>query len=126
MQRYALTAIFGVFAGIFVGMLGTPGYALIVPGLLILSIITDYSKAVGTYLLMAAVPLTLASAYIYYKRKDVDLDISLILMVTVFIGSIGGAYLSKYVSDNNRERIAGTIETIIGPWYLLRSFGLVP
>jgi putative Mn2+ efflux pump MntP len=47
-------------------------------------------------------------------------------MVTVFIGSIGGAYLSKYVSDNNRERIAGTIETIIGPWYLLRSFGLVP
>jgi uncharacterized membrane protein YfcA len=126
MQRYALTAIFGIFAGIFVGMLGTPGYALIVPGLLILSIITDYSKAVGTYLLMAAVPLTLASAYIYYKRKDVELDISLILMVTVFIGSIGGAYLSKYVSDNNRERIAGTIETIIGPWYLLRSFGLVP
>jgi uncharacterized membrane protein YfcA len=119
-----LTAFFGIFAGVFVGLLGTPGYAVIVPGLIILSIIPNYSKAVGTYLLMAAVPLTLASAYIYYQRKEVELDISLILMATVFVGAIVGSYLVKYISEPYRERIAGIIESMIGPWYLLKSFGV--
>lgn len=125
MHRYIITSIFGIFAGIFVGMLGTPGYALIVPGLIILSIIPNYSKAVGTYLLMAAIPITLASAYIYYKRKEVDLDISFILMVTVTLGSIAGSYMANLVEDATRERMAGIIESIIGPWYLLKSFGVI-
>jgi uncharacterized membrane protein YfcA len=120
-----ITIIFGLFAGVFVGMLGTPGYALIVPGLLFLSIIPQYSKAVGTYLLMAAIPLTLAAAFIYYKNNLVDLQISFILMGSVLLGSIGGAYLSPHISDLVKQRIAGTIESIIGPYYLLRGFQFI-
>ena len=125
MQRTLLTVLLGLFCGLFVGLLGTPGYAMIVPGLLVLAIIPDYTKAVGTYLLTAAVPLTIAGAYVYYTRKQIDFEISFIMMGTLFLGAILGAYLSKYVSESIRERCAGCIESVIGPYYLLRSFNLL-
>jgi uncharacterized membrane protein YfcA len=106
-------------------MLGTPGYAMIVPGLLMLSIIPDYTKAVGTYLLTAAVPLTIAGAYVYYTRKQIDFEISFILMGTLFFGAILGAYLSKFVSESIREFCAGLIESVIGPFFILKSFSVV-
>lgn len=125
MQRSILTVLLGLFCGLFVGLLGTPGYAMIVPGLLVLAIIPDYTKAVGTYLLTAAVPLTIAGAYVYYTRKQIDFEISFILMGTLFLGAILGAYLSKFVSEPVRERCAGIIESVIGPFYLLKSFTIV-
>ena len=125
MQRSILTVILGLICGVFVGMLGTPGYAMIVPGLLMLSIIPDYTKAVGTYLLTAAVPLTIAGAYVYYTRKQIDFEISFILMGTLFFGAILGAYLSKFVSESIREFCAGLIESVIGPFFILKSFSVV-
>ena len=125
MQRSLLTVILGLICGVFVGMLGTPGYAMIVPGLLMLSIIPDYTKAVGTYLLTAAVPLTIAGAYVYYTRKQIDFEISFILMGTLFVGAIIGAYLSKFVDESIRERCAGIIESIIGPFFILKSYSLL-
>jgi uncharacterized membrane protein YfcA len=125
MNVYSLTILFGIFAGVFVGMLGTPGFALIVPGLLLLSIVPQYSKAVGTYLLMASIPISLVSAYIYYKNNLVDVKISIALMGSILIGSIVGSYLSFNVNELIRQRMAGCIESIIGCYYLLRSFQII-
>ena len=122
MANKLLIIIFGLICGVFVGLLGTPGYALIVPGFLILSIIPNYTRAVGTYLLTVAVPLTIVGAYIYYTRNEVEIEIAIIMMITLFIGVIAGSYMTDYVPEEVRQRIAGTIESIIGPFYIWNSF----
>jgi uncharacterized membrane protein YfcA len=121
--RSIYAIIVGLVCGFVVGLLGTPGYAMIVPALLVFAIVPEYTKAIGTYLLALAVPLTAAGAYIYYQNDNVDVNISFILMATLFLGIIGGSFLADSITVPVKERIAGLIESVIGPFYLLRSFG---
>ena len=98
MRKYILVALLGAFVGLLGGLQGQAGSIYILTGLLVLGILKTQREAAGTTLLYTSVPLTLGAAYEYYKKGDIDVDISVILITTAIIFSYLGAKLNYYIS----------------------------
>jgi uncharacterized membrane protein YfcA len=64
-----------------------------------LGIVDSQRKAAGTTLLFTSVPLTLAAAYAYYQKGDVDIQVALILVSTGIIFSYLGAKLNYLIPE---------------------------
>ena len=68
------------------------------PGLLLLGIITDYKTAVGTVLLSLLPPISILAVIEYYKRKKVDTYIDIVLCITYFFGAYFGSFINAMYS----------------------------
>ena len=97
MKKYILTILLGSVVGLLGGLQGSAGSLYILTGLLILGIVDNQKQAAGTALMYTSVPLTLSAAYIYYKKGDVDLTVSGILILTGIIFSYFGAKLNYLI-----------------------------
>ena len=78
--------------------------------------IQDYKTIEGTILLTVLPPVYLLAVLEYYRRKQVNVYVSLCLMVPFFFAAFAGAYLSKYLSDT-------LIEYSSSIYFLLVSIG---
>lgn len=94
-NRIILTVLLGLLSGVFGGAFGLGGTFVMLPGLLLLGIISDYKTAVGTALLSLLPPISILAVMEYYKRKKVDTYIGIILCITYFVG----AYLGSFIND---------------------------
>lgn len=117
-----LTVFLGLFAGVFGGALGQSGAETLMPGLLILGIVPNFKVAAGTVLLTILPPLSLLAIYQYYKRGQIAIQTSLILMVSYFFAAYFGAYVTKDVSSATLEMVSGVYFIIIGLFFLWNSF----
>ena len=111
------TILLGLGAGVFGGALGQSGAETMLPGLLILGIVSDFKTAAGTVLLTILPPLSLLAIIEYYKRGQVKVVTSLTLMISYFFG----AYFTKNVSNSNLELISAIYFYIIGTFFLWNS-----
>ena len=93
--RILLTIFLGLLSGILGGAFGLGGSFIMLPGVILLGIIPDYKTAVGTILLSLLPPVSLMAAIEYYKRKQVDIVVAIILFVTYFIV---GSFINKAYS----------------------------
>lgn len=93
--RLILTILVGAGSGVMGGALGVNGSFIMLPAIMFLHIVTDYSMAVGTILLSVLPPLSLLAVIDYYKRKKVDVAVGIILSISYFIAARYGAKLNK-------------------------------
>ena len=115
------TILLGLGAGVFGGALGQSGAETMLPGLLILGIVSDFKTAAGTVLLTILPPLSLLAIIEYYKRGQVIVVTSLTLMISYFFAAYFGAYFTKNVSNSNLELISAIYFYIIGTFFLWNS-----
>ena len=116
------TIMLGLVAGIFGGALGQSGAETMLPGLLILGIVSDFKTAAGTVLLTILPPLSLLAIIEYYKRGQVKVIISMTLMLSYFFAAYFGAYFTKNISNSMLELISAIYFFIIGSFFLWNSY----
>jgi uncharacterized membrane protein YfcA len=102
-DRTILTVLLGLLSGIFGGAFGLGGTFVMLPGLLLLGIISDYKMAVGTVLLSLLPPISILAVIEYYKRKKVDTYIGIILCITYFVGAYFGSFINDMYSNKILE-----------------------
>jgi uncharacterized membrane protein YfcA len=115
------TIMLGLGAGVLGGALGQSGAETMLPGLLIMGIVTDFKTAAGTVLLTILPPLSLLAIIEYYKRGQVKVVTSMTLMISYFFAAYFGAYFTKNVSNSNLELISAVYFYIIGTFFLWNS-----
>jgi uncharacterized membrane protein YfcA len=114
MNTTIVSIILGVVAGIIAGGLGQSGAELIVPSLLLLDIVPNFKTAAGTVLLTILPPIYLLAIFDYYKRKQVNTYVAVILIVSFFFSTSIGSYLTKDLTDK-------TLEYLVSFYFLLIS-----
>jgi len=112
------TIMLGLGAGVLGGALGQSGAETMLPGLLIMGIVTDFKTAAGTVLLTILPPLSLLAIIEYYKRGQVRVVTSMTLMISYFFAAYFGAYFTKSISNTNLEFITAAYFYIIGTFFL--------
>ena len=93
MNQYIIEAILGLISGVFLGITGILPVGLIVIILDYLNI-GDYRSNLGAILFINLFPYTIGSVYEFYKTKNINYKLGLILIFSIIVGSYIG---SKYV-----------------------------
>ena len=125
MNNYIITAILGIVSGIIGGSVGTSGSNVIIPGLIMFKISPNYQTAVGTTLLTILPPLSIGAVYSYWKKKKIQLDISIILMISYAIAAFLGAYIAlNYVSGKTLSLLYAIYLLLISIYFFYRYFTL--
>jgi len=112
------TVILGVIAGVLGGALGQSGAEIMVPGLLVLGIVSNFKTAAGTVLLTILAPLSLMAIFVYWKRNQVQVWTSVILIVVYFFAAWFGAFFTKNITDQTLEYVSGVYFIMIGLFFL--------
>jgi uncharacterized membrane protein YfcA len=85
--------LIGLVAGIFSGLIGIGGALIIIPALIFLLHMDQYT-AQGTSLAIMLPPIGLLAAYNYYKAGALNLNYALIIAGAFFIGGYFGSRLA--------------------------------
>ena len=93
MNQYIIEAVLGLISGVFLGITGILPVGLIVIILDYLNI-GDYRSNLGAIMFINLFPYTIGSVYEFYKTKNINYKLGLILIFSIIIGSYIG---SKYV-----------------------------
>jgi len=105
-MKEIILIILGAFAGAFSGILGIGGGLIMVPALVYIMNMSQH-QAQGTTLAVMLPPITLLSAYIYYKAGHIDIKIAIILCVGFFLGSYLGGKIAVMLPGLVLKRIFG-------------------
>jgi uncharacterized membrane protein YfcA len=76
--------------------LGVIGSSILLPSLLFFGIVKDYNTAIGTSLFTLLPPISLLAVIEYNKRKQVNYEVGIILVIACFFSSYIGAYFNKF------------------------------
>jgi uncharacterized protein len=116
------TVILGLVAGLIGGSLGQSGAEFMLPGLLILGIVPDFKTAAGTVLLTIIPPISILAVYDYYKRKQLNIPIALIMMVCYFLAAYFGAHFTKNFASKTLEYMCGTYFLILALFFYWNAY----
>ncbi len=116
-DRTILTVLLGLLSGVLGGALGLGGSVVMLPGVLLLGIISDYKTAVGTMLLSLLPPISLLAVIEYYKRKKVDTYIGIVLCITYFFGAYFGSFINDMYSNKVLEYLTSFSFLIISAMF---------
>ena len=120
-NRIILTIILGSLSGILGGAFGLGGSFIMLPGLMLLGITPDFQTAVGTTLLSLLPPVSLLAVIQYYKRKQVDIPVGIILFITYFIFAYYGTFINEMYSEKTLKFCNGIVFLIISIYFLWES-----
>ena len=87
----------GVFIGVINGFFGGGGGMICVPALLMLGLSNKQAQATAILIML---PISIASAIVYYTNGFVDWNTVLYVAIGSVVGGILGAYLLKNLSNN--------------------------
>ena len=116
--RLVLTIVIGSVAGVIGGALGINGSIIMLPAILLLNIVPDYKIAVGTILLSILPPLSLLAVIDYYKRKKIDVVISILLCISYFIAAKYGAMINNQYSSKKLKYYTAFTLFLCGLYFL--------
>ena len=119
---YMLAILIGSLAGLFGGALGQSGAEFMLPGLLILGVVTSFKEAAGTVLLAIVPPISILAVWQYYKRKQVNIPVGIILFLCYFLTAYIGAYITKDISNSTLQLITGFYYIIISSFFFWNSY----
>jgi len=90
MNQYIIELILGLITGAFLGITGIAPTSII---LILLEYfkIGEYKSNLGAILLINLFPLTIGSVNEFYKTKNINYELGVILLVSVVIGSYLGS-----------------------------------
>lgn len=116
------TIFLGIIAGLSGGALGQSGAEIMLPGLLILNIVSDFKTAAGTVLLAIIPPISLLAVLEYYKRGQVRVWTSVILFIIYFFAAFLGAYLTRNISNTVLEYLTAFYFLIISMFFFWNAY----
>lgn len=111
--------LLGLIAGVFSGLFGIGGGAIIVPAL-VGFLNYDQKLAVGTSLAALLLPVALPGVLRYYEAGILDLGIAFPVSIGLAIGALGGAQLALKLSSNTVKRLYGGFLLFAGIWFILQ------
>ncbi len=97
--------IIGIVTGLINGLFGSGGGTIIVPALIFLLSIEEHKSHATA--IMIILPLTIISAYIYFKNNIIELNSSIIVMFGGVLGGFIGAKLLNKLSSNSLRKMFG-------------------
>jgi uncharacterized protein len=99
MYKLLIGSIIGLLGGVVGSMFGMSGSFIIIPLLLLFGLCSNQLDAQGTTLCMLLPPISIFAAYNYYKKKHVDLKLSLLLIIFYILGTLLGSKLAINMSE---------------------------
>jgi len=102
----------GIFAGIMSGVAGVGGGFVVVPMLVFFFGFT-IQAAQGTTLALLSMPVCAMAAWSYYQRGHTNPKVALILAVGFLIGSLFGAKIAGFISEDLSRKIFAGLLAII-------------
>lgn len=104
--------LLGILGGLAGGLLGIGGGTIFIP---ILVLVLNYEQhlAQGTAL-FTMIPTSLAGAYSYSKKKNVDLKIVYLLILGAVLGAPLGSYIAIKIPTLLLKKIFGIFICLIG------------
>ena len=118
-----LPAVFGgaCIVGVFGGLLGIGGGALLVP---LLGLVFHYEqhRAQGTSLVALVLPTGLLAFVNYWRAGAVDWKIGLLLMPGVFLGGMLGSQLAHRIRSRHLRRVFAASLIALGAWQAVSSW----
>lgn len=108
-----LFILLGLCTGIFSGLVGLGGGALLIPALIYLFGFTQH-QAQGTTLAIMVPPIGLLAAWVYFKQGHVDIKTTAFIISGFFIGGYLGAKLAIYIPEQVLSRVFGGFLAIVG------------
>lgn len=129
MNHPLILLAFGVFVGIFSGLMGLGGGAVIIP---VLVLLFEFSQqaAHGTSLAMILSPTALPAIWKYHQQQFIDWKLVLWVVPGMLVGSYAGASIATGISQNALKLVFGfvliyvagyTIFGVLGREHLLRT-----
>ena len=118
MKKYAFYII-GIISGFVNGLLGSGGGTVVVPSIELLGVDAKKSHSTAIAIIL---PVTLVSAYFYFRQGNIDIKSTLILSASGCAGAVLGAkFLKKIPSAYLKilfgiSMIAGGIKTFL--WFI--------
>jgi len=124
MNKVFIGTILGILSGYIFGLTGVSvtGFVII---LLDYLKIAPYKTIIGTLLFLNLFPLTGGSVYEFYKAKEIDYILGLILVVTVVIGSYLGSQMavgSNALSDKSIKYISGAVNVFLAILFFISGY----
>jgi len=95
----------GIITGIINGLFGSGGGTVAVP--VLTHMLSLKEKNAHATAIMIILPLTIISAFIYFRAGNLDLEISRNVIFGGVIGSVIGALILRRFSDNILRKIFG-------------------
>ena len=128
MNQYFIELILGTICGLFLGVTGIAPTGLV---LLVLDYfgIGNYITNLGTILFLNLFPLTLGSVWEFYKAKQINFKMGLILLVSIIIGSFIGSKMvvgdsSVTLSEKSIKYITSALGFIIGILFFFSAYNM--
>jgi len=112
----------GTISGILGGAFGLGGSFIMLPGVILLNIVSDYKTAVGTILFSLLPPVSLLAVIEYGKRKEIDYLVGTILFITYFIAAYLGSYINKLYSTKTLEYACAFTFLLITIYFFYRAY----
>jgi uncharacterized membrane protein YfcA len=100
MYKFAVGSLIGLIGGIIGSMFGISGAFIIIPLLMLFGVCSSQLSAQGTTLCMLLPPISIFAAYNYYKNKNVDFKLSIVLIIFYILGTVLG---TKFVFKLNEK-----------------------
>jgi len=120
MPIVAQLILLGLATGLFVGMFGIGGGAVMVPAMVFL-LGFDQKMASGTSLAAQILPIGLLGATVYYKEGNMDVKYAVYIAGGLLIGAYFGALVpnNPYVTSEMMKKAFGVFLLFVGLRYLL-------
>jgi len=104
--------LLGLCAGVLSGLIGIGGATVIIPALIFLFGMSQYT-AQGTTLAMMVPPIGILAAWMYYQKGYVDLKVAGLMCIGFFIGGLLGAKLAVGIPENILKKIFGAFLLVV-------------
>jgi uncharacterized membrane protein YfcA len=118
----AIVSAIAMFCGTMSGSLGSPGFALIVPFLMMSGLFPTFQLALGVHFFGVVLP-DLVNALVYTWNNYSIMNFKINIVFTLFFAVFSGlsVYFSKLIKTNHKFYAAGIFQLFIGCWYLLNA-----
>lgn len=128
MNQYFIELILGTICGLFLGVTGIAPTGLVLLALDYFGI-GNYITNLGTILFLNLFPLTLGSVWEFYKAKQINFKMGLILLVSIIIGSFMGSKMvvgnsSVTLSEKSIKYITSALGFIIGILFFFSAYNM--
>ncbi len=126
MQNPAVLIAFGIMVGVFSGIMGLGGGAVMIPIMVLLLGLTQ-QQAHGTSLAVMIPPVTLPAVIEYYRNGNVKLGVAAWMSLGVLMGTFFGAYLANQLPRETLKLVFGFVliyvaaYTVFGKEHLTRT-----
>ncbi len=119
--RYVLAFIIGMIGGttfIYIGV----GTTIMIPLIILLGVIEDFKKTIGTIIIPVISPVTIFPLYEFYKRDLLDIKVGMFLGIGYFIGSyITSKYFLDVFHKDTLCLIYGLFSIVVGFIFIKKS-----